>query len=230
MYEGKKNPTYISGCCERSCFQGGETCRTAKRKTEYGFESPRATVLPGGGAEKDLVQLSKYKNAKWVPGLCRVCRDTGPGSSASSGWAINIRDCSTSPLSQLRGFIPSSWWSFGGWQHQLCPSTTALRCFIIFRCLQTSLVPLNGKSPFCRACGWRCRGWGTAMTRCKHAYVFIYARPMFNFLTIRRAGLLSTFLIEPCLWFFSKHNICAFLFKLMLSPPPNKSLSWIRTN
>ena len=60
MYEGKKTPhIFLDAVREAASTRGKPAGLTAKRKTEKGPESPRATVLPGAGVEKDLVQLSK---------------------------------------------------------------------------------------------------------------------------------------------------------------------------
>lgn len=101
-------------------------------------ESLTATVLPGEGpGPDDKTQKS------WDPGLWPGCWDTKRDSGTSASWAINIRDYLTSPLSQLRGFIPSSWQCDRAWQHQLCSFKTPLQCFILSRNLQGPAGPFE---------------------------------------------------------------------------------------
>lgn len=65
MYEGQKTPHIFLDAVREAASKGGKPAGlTAKRKIENGPESPRATVLCGGGEEKDLVQPSTYKNAQ----------------------------------------------------------------------------------------------------------------------------------------------------------------------
>lgn len=131
-----------------------------------------------------------------------------------------------SPLSQLRGLIPSSRWPFRGQQGQLSPSTALLRCSIILRCPQISLVPLDAMSPSCSV--WlelpRCHiAVAQSVPLCSQLLTPCSTFQPWEELACSQLSLLNH------AWALSEHNIHAFVLKLMPSPPSNKIQSWIKS-
>lgn len=208
----------VGGCGEVGL--ASELAVNWKPENRSGFPWASLTWSGSGKGLGPAEQIHKYKMRS---STTDICRDAGPDSRASSGWAFNTRDCSKSPLSQLREVVPSSLPVF--WRTSCAHRWHRWRLHH-FQLSPDSVVLLYGKSPFCRACGWSCWGWGSLTTRCTCASVPISTKSVFNFLT----SLLSTFLNEPSPVFFSKHNTLAFVFKSMPAGLPNKTQSWIRTN
>lgn len=188
---------FLGGVREAASKGGRLAALSAKRKTENGLEAPRATIPLGGGTERTWSSWAKWK-WKMNPGLDCVCWDAGSGSSASPGWAINIRDNVTTVTAE--GINPQQPLTFpraAGPAEPIHSTAEVLHHPQVspdlpgpFGCHVTILQRVAG-APKVSHCS------GTVS-----ASVLTVINPMLNFPTLRRDGLLSAFLIEPCLGSF----------------------------